>query len=173
MFIKAEPDFADGFEGSVALRLVFSGCRKGASGDPCKGCHNPELWSFGNEGPAVSDEEFTKTLKYWRGHGFRFDCISIVGGEPLDQNPGECFRILDMVRDEYGGIPVITYTGYTEEEVRDLKLEGHPFVAEAGYVKFGPYVEGLGPKGRLASSNQRMTKADRSSGDIKFTEIEF
>lgn len=174
MFIKAEPNFADGFEGQVALRLVFSGCRKGAAGTPCQGCHNPELWQFKDEGLSVPEGEFVRTLEYWKNHDIRFDCISLVGGEPLDQRPEELLHTMDLVRAVFGDIPVITYTGYTEEEVKAQKLDGHPGITEASYVKFGPYIEGLGPKGKLASSNQRMTKAVKSPEGIRtFTEIEF
>ena len=172
MFIKAEPNFADGFDGQIALRLVFSGCRKAEEGNPCPGCHNPDLWSFNQQGK-ITMQEFKTLLLYWKQHMVAFDCVSIIGGEPLDQEPNEVALVFDLINETYGELPVITYTGYTKEDISRIGLIKHPAVSRAAYVKFGPYMENERPKGKLASSNQVMTKVGITPDGITFTEINF
>lgn len=162
MLVKFETNFADGFEGDIVLRLIFSGCKRAAEGSPCKGCHNPDLWNFELKDPSIY-EKLEIELKDRKDSGAEYTIISIIGGEPLDQSPEEAIKVLRIVR-EYYDLPIITYTGKDKEEVIDSE---HPFVTEADYIKCGPYIEELVPTEeeyqkqklpKLASRNQALYK---------------
>lgn len=178
MLVKYETNFADGFEGDIVLRLVFSGCKKGANGNPCKGCHNPGLWGFDLKAEGIY-EELEKQLEEWKKDNADFTIISVIGGEPLDQEPEEADKVLKLVK-KYYSVPVITYTGYTEEKVFCGKLSEHPFVASADYIKCGPYIEELVPDEeeynkqslpKLASTNQSLYKVIRENNGLRFIRI--
>lgn len=138
MLVKFETNFADGFEGDIVLRLIFSGCERAAEGSPCKGCHNSDLWSFDLKDIHIY-EKLKKELEGLKKSGAEYTIISVIGGEPLDQSPEEAIKVLRIVR-EYYNLPIITYTGKDKEEVIDSE---HPFVTEADYIKCGPYIEEL------------------------------
>lgn len=150
MLLRAEPTFSDGLDdNSVWIRLVFSGCRKAAKGSPCKNCHNPELWDFN----AMKDiygsastriQSLRNLLSGWKSDDIKFDGISVIGGEPLDQDFEEAQSVLSIVKMFYPGIPLITYSGYAEEQFfRSPDCINHPFVKAADYIKLGPFVEEL------------------------------
>lgn len=75
----------------------------------CAGCHNPETWDF-EGGREVEEEELLKLIresKLIRG-------VTFSGGEPFAQAKGFASlagRIKEM------GLDLVTYTGYTFEEI--------------------------------------------------------
>ncbi|NPV29713.1 MAG: anaerobic ribonucleoside-triphosphate reductase activating protein [Firmicutes bacterium] len=75
----------------------------------CAGCHNPETWDF-EGGREVDEEELLKLIqesKLIRG-------VTFSGGEPFAQAKGFASlagRIKEM------GLDLVTYTGYTFEEI--------------------------------------------------------
>lgn len=168
MLVKFETNFADGFDGDIVLRLVFSGCKKAESGSPCRGCHNPGLWSFDLKAEGIYDG-LNKYLSEMKEDKAEFTIVSVIGGEPLDQKPEEAQHVMNIVK-KYYDIPVITYTGKTEEEVFCTCYYEHPFVQAADYIKCGPYIESLVPSEeeynkqslpKLASCNQSLYKIIR------------
>lgn len=179
MFLRGEVTFADGFDKTICMRLVFSGCSKASAGTPCKNCHNPELWSF----EATSDAEeryknFELQLKDWSEGGIEFDAITVIGGEPLDQNEAECLSLILLIEEYYPETPFFLYTGIDEEKFfRNDKYRNHVLANTALYIKFGPYIEEMktpdGFTGRpyLGSLNQNVYKVERANGVDKFTKI--
>ena len=170
MLISYEPDFMEGLDEWVSIRLVFSGCLKGSSGRPCPGCHNPFLWDFGNQGIGTTDfevvsnitnavEKLKLRLKEWKSDGVEFDGVVSVGGEPLDQNVFEVESIVNAIKEEYPNIKIFVYTGYLKKEIENNeKLLFHPFVAMSDFLKTGPYDSETPPKenSKLASGNQEL-----------------
>lgn len=143
MFLRGEITFADGFDETIYIRLVFTGCRKASEGHSCLNCHNPELWKFETEG---TEEERLKILesqlKDWQESGADVDGVSIIGGEPLDQDPEESRKVLTLVEKYFPGIKFFLYTGFDEEKFfRNRDYRDHPLALKATYIKFGPYVE--------------------------------
>lgn len=63
--------------------LYFAGCRKAASGSPCKNCFNPMLWQPQNV-LVKKPLEFLDCLERHNIPKF----ITLVGGEPTDQLEG-------------------------------------------------------------------------------------
>lgn len=149
MFVRSESNFADGLEGMICLRGVFSGCLKGARNEPCEGCHNPELWDFSycelkEEAEAFS--EFERQLELWKKSGCRFDAISLVGGEPLDQSEKTMRLFFEKTDLFFPGLPVILYTGYTAGEIISLRKKAALFWERATYIKCGPFIQRLSSK---------------------------
>jgi len=75
----------------------------------CIGCHNPETHSF-SEGHYISTEEILEMVK----ENPLLDGITLSGGEPFHQGRN-CAILANEVKAM--GLNVITYTGYTFEEI--------------------------------------------------------
>lgn len=100
----------------IRLVLFTQGCNH-----HCIGCHNPETHSF-DGGELVDIDSIVNMVK----ENPLLDGITISGGEPFEQAI-ECSILAKKVKDL--GLNVITYTGYTFEEIlcnkrfRDLLLQ--------------------------------------------------
>ena len=97
----------------VRVSLFVSGCRH-----HCKGCFNPETWSFtyGEEYTSETEKEILNALKsdYIEG-------LSLLGGEPFEpENQPELLNLLKKVRVEFPQKTVWCYSGYTFEELSGL-----------------------------------------------------
>lgn len=100
----------------------------------CAGCHNPETWDFG-EGKEVSEEGLFSLIcgtQLLRG-------VTFTGGEPFAQ--AKAFASL-AERIKSLGLDIVTYTGYTFEEIlemskndQDIKqlLERSDFLVDGRY----------------------------------------
>lgn len=75
----------------------------------CEGCHNPESHSFYG-GKLIDIEEILNMIK----ENPLLDGITLSGGEPFEQAL-ECSILAKKVKKL--GLNVITYTGYTFEEI--------------------------------------------------------
>lgn len=106
-------DFING-EG-VCVSLWMQGCPH-----HCKGCHNPEQWSFkgGQEAPAtVVLEEIMSALV---ANGIQRN-LSVLGGEPLcPENFEYSLYIIDWVKATFPNIKVYVWTGYELEELKQM-----------------------------------------------------
>lgn len=105
-------DIANG-EG-VRVSLFVSGCRH-----HCKGCFNPETWSFkyGSEYTQEIENNIIDMLKpkYIKG-------LTLLGGEPMEpENQQEIVKLLRRVKKELPEKDVWCYSGYTFD--KDLKPE--------------------------------------------------
>ena len=143
----------------VRVSLFVSGCR-----NRCKGCFNPETWSF-NYG-----EEYTSETWYEILYAMDPDYIaglSILGGDPFE--PENIETVTDLCKDIKRAYPDKTiwiYTGYLYEDLKDLEIMEYIDV-----LVDGPFIEAqkdITLKFR-GSKNQRIidVQASRSSGTIK------
>ena len=125
--------------------IYFAGCKH-----HCPGCHNPESWDFAGGVEKSVDEIFSEIEK----NGFN---VTLSGGDPLYQDIDELTALAKKIKD--AGLDLWVYTGFTIEEVFELKI----------YDKFLQYVDVVvdGPfeiKNRdtslmfRGSSNQRILK---------------
>ena len=83
-------------EDNRRTEIYFAGCQKALSGNPCKNCFNPQLWSNKNNIPInvkdiIYNLEAQKIPKY----------ITIVGGEPTDQLEGLLELIFILKEKDY------------------------------------------------------------------------
>jgi anaerobic ribonucleoside-triphosphate reductase activating protein len=125
--------------------IYFAGCKH-----HCPGCHNPESWDFAGGIERSVDDIFSEIEK----NGFN---VTLSGGDPLYQDIDELTALAKKIKD--AGLDLWVYTGFTIEEVFELKI----------YDKFLQYVDVVvdGPfeiKNRdtslmfRGSSNQRILK---------------
>lgn len=90
----------------IRLVIYTQGCKHN-----CVGCHNPETHSF-NGGELISIDEILKLIK----ENPLLDGITFSGGEPFEQAE-ELAELSKEVKKQ--GLNIITYTGYTFEEIMD------------------------------------------------------
>lgn len=143
----------------VRVSLFVSGCR-----NRCKGCFNPETWSFdyGESFTMRTIEEILEALSpdYIAG-------LSILGGDPFESE--NILGVLELCYEAkrlYPDKTIWIYTGYLYEDFKDL-----PIMEYIDVLVDGPFIEALKDislkfKG---SSNQRIidVQASRSSGSVK------
>lgn len=112
-------DIANGT--GVRTVLFVSGCR-----NRCKGCFQPETWSFdyGKPFTAEIEDEIIESLKpdYIRG-------LTLLGGDPFEQeNQKALLPFVRRLRKECQGKDIWAYTGYVLE--RDLVPQGARFTED-------------------------------------------
>ena len=158
-------DFVNGAKG-VCLSYWAQGCPF-----RCKGCHNPETWSY--EGGKVDseaniiDKVITKITSNKITRNF-----SVLGGEPLcDINFNFVSILVDAVRKRYPDILIFVWTGYVYEELLENRGEEiKKFLENIDYLIDGPYIEKLRDVTLFlrGSSNQRVIdmKATLASGSV-------
>lgn len=140
----------------IACSLFVQGCSH-----HCKNCFNQETWDFngGKEWTKEIEDEFIEICK--RPY---IDCVSILGGEPLDQD-SDMLELLRRIKKEVGK-PIYLWTGYTWETIfsnEDYVLE-MLILSLCDYVIDGEYIDDLKDY-RLklrGSSNQRIIDVKKS-----------
>lgn len=78
----------------------------------CKGCHNPQTHSM-DGGNLISEEELLDQIK----DNPLLDGVTFSGGEPFCQ--AKALASLGRKIHTIGGLDIVTYTGYTFEELVD------------------------------------------------------
>ena len=102
----------------------------------CKGCHNPESWSFSGGYEVDENEIIEKILQYLVENGVQRN-LSILGGEPLCiENINFTITLLAKAKEKYPSIKTFVWTGYRMEEFSkeileniDVLIDG-PFILE-------------------------------------------
>ncbi|MCR5487947.1 MAG: anaerobic ribonucleoside-triphosphate reductase activating protein [Lachnospiraceae bacterium] len=96
--------------------LFVSGCTH-----HCKGCFNPETWSFsyGDKFTRETEDRIIKSLKpVW------IDGLTVLGGEPMEpENQAVLCPFLERVKKEVPKSTIWIYSGYTWEELNDPSEE--------------------------------------------------
>lgn len=101
-------DIANGV--GVRTVLFVSGCTH-----HCKGCFQPETWSFdyGERYTKETEDEIIKSLK-----PDYVDGITLLGGEPFEpENQRELVKLLRRIKKELPQKTVWSFSGYTYEEL--------------------------------------------------------
>lgn len=136
-----------------SLDIYISGC----SGNPhCRGCHNPESWSFEN-GDMFNEQYMLKIEKKIFEFDNMIENVMIFGGEPLDQNLEELESLISNLAKIKN---IWLFTRY------DLKEVPRNISKHCSYIKCGRYEEDLKTDDNiqfgisLASSNQNIYKKD-------------
>ncbi|WP_353096504.1 anaerobic ribonucleoside-triphosphate reductase activating protein [Tissierella praeacuta] len=139
----------------IRLVIFTQGCNHN-----CIGCHNPETHSF-RGGKLIDIEDIVNMIK----ENPLLDGITLSGGDPFEQAV-ECSVLAKRVKNL--GLNVVTYTGYTFEEIltnkkfrqlllqTDILIDGKFEVSKKSMV--------LQFRG---STNQRIIDVKKYLGDIK------
>lgn len=107
-------DFING-EG-VSVSLWMQGCPF-----HCKGCQNPETWSFDGGIEIEYDNLINKLINLISENGIQRN-FSILGGEPLaPSNFAITTQIIDKIKKIFPNIKIFIWTGYTLEELKENK----------------------------------------------------
>lgn len=109
-------DVADG--PGVRVSLFVSGCRH-----HCRGCFQPETWSFDFGKPYTEDttKEILEALSpaYVAG-------LTVLGGEPFEpENQPEILKLLEKVHETYPEKNIWCFSGYTYDS--DLQPGGQVY----------------------------------------------
>ena len=135
------------------LEIFISGCL--GLNECRKTCHNPGLWSFytGDEWDTVSNNIEFKINSFLDV----IDYLVITGGEPMDQDLDELYKLISFLRKH--SIPIILFTSYWLDEIPEHIKN------DVDYIKCGPYDENFkGEKDvgifKLASTNQHFYKRE-------------
>ena len=99
----------------MRVSLFVSGCR-----NHCKGCFNPETWSFDYGQPFTYETmgDILEGLSKWWVSGF-----SLLGGDPFEpENQPTVADILSQIRTYFPSTNIWCYTGYLYDV--DLKPGG-------------------------------------------------
>jgi organic radical activating enzyme len=134
-----------------SFELYFSGCK---ANPHCEDCHNPELWSF-NVGKEYTPELRNRLLRKINGFNTLIDNISLLGGDPMDQDLDELISLIDDF--ESCKKKVWLFTRFELDEIPD-KIK-----SKVDFIKTGRYL----PRDKsnhveygvvLASANQHVYK---------------
>jgi len=87
----------------------------------CKGCHNEETHDF--EGGYDCDID---KIVAEAGKNPLLSGVTFSGGEPFSQPEG-FYHLAAKIKENYKNMDIIAYTGYTYEELQEIKLDD-PYV---------------------------------------------
>jgi anaerobic ribonucleoside-triphosphate reductase activating protein len=108
----------------VRVTLFVSGCTL-----KCKGCHNPAAWQFDHGTNYTlrteSDILYALAKPYIKG-------LSILGGEPYDQDPADLLNLVKKVKSFFLGKDIWIWTGHEFEEIQNHPLTKYIDVAVCG-----------------------------------------
>lgn len=135
--------------------VVFAqGCRH-----RCPGCHNPQTHPMDGGAP-ISVDEILEQMK----QNPLLDGITLSGGDPFEQAKG--FREL-ATRAREAGYHVVTYTGYTYEQLRekaDYQPDWAGLLRNTDLLIDGPFIKDLHDPllAFRGSQNQRIVDVESS-----------
>ena len=146
----------------VRVSLFVSGCRH-----HCKGCFNPETWSFSYGKPFTDEsvEEILRALEpeYIAG-------LSLLGGEPFEpENQEGLVKLTSLFRKRYPNKNIWCYSGYTfEDKLSKGKVGDHDtcrkLLANIDVLVDGTFKEELKDASLLfrGSANQNIIDVQKS-----------
>ena len=122
MLIQLANEFPEATTDGRGIRysVYTQGCRGGWWGENCiancKGCQNPETWSFEKDAPGaywIMVEELVEKIKK---HKFSWGKLTLCGGDPIWQAEA-CIELVQRLRKEKVDYDVWAYTGLTYEYI--------------------------------------------------------
>lgn len=158
----------------VRTTLFVSGCRH-----RCKGCFNPETWSFTN-GELFTVEVAEKIIESMRPYWI--EGLTLLGGEPFEpENQRELVKLLHKFRQEFGDTKnVWAFTGGVfEHDLLNDESSWHCEVTEEmlsmiDVLVDGPFIEELKNISLQfrGSSNQRVIDMQKTlkTGEVVLLE---
>lgn len=114
----------------IRTSIFFTGCTH-----KCKGCFNYEIWSFksGKEFNSEAKELLFSYLSDEHSKG-----LSVLGGEPLQQDLTELKKLLSEVKESFPTKDIWLWTGYYLSELNNAQRE---VISLCDYVVDGRFYE--------------------------------
>lgn len=141
----------------IRMVIFTQGCKHS-----CKGCHNPHTHSF-EGGELIDTDKIISDLK----KNILLDGITLSGGDPFEQAEA-CAALAGEIKK--AGMNVITYTGYTYEQLQKLSNDRkgcRELLENTDLLIDGPFL--IEKKDLLlkfrGSSNQRIIDINRTRAD--------
>jgi anaerobic ribonucleoside-triphosphate reductase activating protein len=130
----------------------------------CKGCHNPETWSF-DQGKEFTNETIEKIIKLLTKDNIHKN-LSILGGEPLIcRNLLMLSELVSQVKSRTSA-KIWIWTGYTIEELlSEMNFDANLFniLYKVDYIIDGEFIEDEKEDLRYRGSrNQRVIDVKKS-----------
>lgn len=128
-----ENDMANG-EG-ICVSLFLQGCHF-----HCKGCQNPETWSFCMGTEWDTDKLIEHILELLNANGIQHN-LSLLGGEPFDTDDKVEFlsNLIKKAKEKYPTIKIYAWSGYWYEDL--LQMEDMKYILDnIDYLIEGPFV---------------------------------
>ena len=155
----------------VRVSLFVSGCRH-----HCKGCFNPETWSFSYGTPFTDEviEEILRALKpeYIAG-------LSLLGGEPFEpENQAALVKLTSLARERYPKKNIWCYSGFTYPVLSAGRIGDPPpcmaLLKNIDVLVDGTFKEDLKDASLLfrGSSNQNIIDVQKSLKEGKMVLLE-
>lgn len=114
-----------------SLDIFVSGCKP----PHCPGCHNFELFEFG-QGRILDDKYKEEIIDKINEFGLLIKNIFFYGGEPLDQPLDLLIDLINSIKKKCNNI-IYLFTKYDLKEVPDIIKE------KCDYIKCGRYLKEL------------------------------
>ena len=107
----------------------------------CKGCHNPQTWSF-DGGYEDSYYNIEKNILQGISKNGVIRNFSILGGEPLcDQNIDYIAELISSVRMNYPDILIFIWSGNIFENLIKNKIFSKNIINKIDYLIDGQYID--------------------------------
>ena len=90
----------------IRFTVFYQGCLH-----HCKGCHNPETWSF-EGGTLYNNDEILKKIE----SNPLLDGVTLSGGDPIYQIDS-VIDLCEKIKSKRPDLNIIIYTGFTYEEL--------------------------------------------------------
>lgn len=119
----------------ISLAFYITGCPL-----RCKNCHSSEYWNV-NLGTELLNENFKKIVNEYKKY---ITCVVFLGGE---WEKDILIKLLQWSNSQ--NIKTALYTGL------DVKEVGTDIIEHLDYLKYGPYIQELGPLSSK-TTNQRL-----------------
>ena len=150
-------DVVDG--DGVCVSLWMQGCPH-----RCKGCHNPETWSFDGGIEIPRWKLISDIIEAIKKNNVKRN-FSILGGEPLcPENLEHTIYIINAVKKEFPDIKIYLWTGYIFEEMTERQKT---IIDIVDVLIDGPYIESqrdLSLKFRGSRNQRVLTKGGYYNG---------
>lgn len=139
----------------IRVTIFFTGCTH-----MCKGCFNSEIWDFSKGKPF---NESAKQIIFDNLSKPQIKGLSILGGEPLQQDHQEMLNFIKEVKEKFPTKDIWLWSGYYFKELDDEKKE---IINLCDYFVDGRFIQDKASKKLLfrGSSNQTIYKKN-SNGE--------
>ena len=130
----------------IRYSVYTQGCRGGmfAPGviSNCKGCQNPETWSFAEDAPGSYFISTGDLVKKIQKHKFSWGRLTLCGGDPIWQAPA-CIELIQNLKQFKVDYNVWAYTGLKFEwilEKADAENRWREYLESIDVLIDGPFI---------------------------------